>query len=162
MALLVNLRHLEEDSRQETGEMTGEELGLADLDELIHTPLPLKYDLEMSLQEDALLVQGSLEMTLKCECSRCLKPFDFEIYEEAWACHLPLTGEDAVTVDNDCVDLTPSIREHMLLELPQRPVCGDDCKGWVKPVEKSSPSKQAEATEEAPSPWAALDKLKLD
>ena len=162
MALLVNLRHLEEDSRQETGELTGEELELTDVDELIHAPLPLQYDLEVSLLENALLAQGSLEMTLKCECSRCLKPFDLHILDEAWACHLPLSGEEAVTVENDCVDLTPHIREHILLELPQRPVCGDDCKGWVKPALKSSPSKQAEATEEAPSPWAALDKLKLD
>lgn len=162
MALLVNLRHLEDGPRQETGEMTGEELGLAGVDELIQTPLPLKYDLEVSLLEDAVLAQGSLEMTLKCECSRCLKPFDLEIHEEAWACHLPLSGEEKVTVDNDCVDLTPHIREHMLLELPQRPVCGDDCKGWVKLAQKKSPRKQAEATEEAPSPWSALDKLKLD
>jgi uncharacterized protein len=161
MALLVNLRHLEEDSGQETGELTGEELGITGLDELIQAPLPLQYDLEVSLQEDALLALGSLEITLKCECSRCLKPFDFTIREEGWACHLPLTGEDAVVVDNDCVDLTPHIREHMLLELPQRPVCGDDCKGWKKPAEKSS-QQPAEATEEKPSPWAALDKLKLD
>lgn len=162
MALLVNLRHLEEGSRQETGALTGEELEIAGLDELIRTPLPLKYDLEVSLLENALLVQGSLEMTFRCECSRCLKPFDLTISEDAWAAHLPLSGEEAVSVDNDCVDLTPPIREHMLLELPQRPVCGDDCKGWVKPAEKSSSRKQAEATEEAPSPWAALDKLKLD
>jgi len=162
MALLVNLRHLEEDSRQETGELTAEELGIDGLDELIQFPLPLQYDLEVSLQEDALLALGSLEITLKCECSRCLKPFDFTIRAEGWACHLPLSGEDAVTVDNDCVDLTPHIREHMLLELPQRPVCGDDCKGWKKPAEKLSPQPSAEATEEIPSPWAALDKLKLD
>lgn len=162
MALLVNLRHLEEDSRQETGELTGEELGIAGLDELIKTPLPLKYDLEISLMDNALLAQGSLELILKCECSRCLKPFDFPIREEAWACHLPLSGEDAVPVDNDCVDLTPYIREHMLLELPQRPVCGDDCKGWKKPASTSSSDSPVEATEDAPSPWAALDKLKLD
>lgn len=161
MALLVNLRHLEQDSRNEVGELTGEELGLASLDELVHTALPLKYDLEVSLLEDALLAQGSLEMTLDCECARCLKPYQMTILEEAWACHLPLAGEDAVPVENDCVDLTPSIREHMLLEFPQHPVCGPECKGWVKPVEKAEAKPVEKAKADEPSPWAELDKLKL-
>jgi len=161
MALLVNLRHLDEDSQNVVGEITGEELGLADLDELVHTPLPLKYDLECTLLEGGFLAQGLLEMTLDCECARCLKPYKMTISEEAWACHLPVEGDDAVPIVNDCVDLTPSIREYMMLEFPQHPVCGPECKGWVKPVEKTEAKPVEKATSEKASPWAELDKLKL-
>ena len=44
-----------------------------------------------------------------------------------WTLHLPLEGEDKVTVENDCVDLTPFVREDILLEFPQHPLCKPDC-----------------------------------
>lgn len=162
MALLINLRHLEKDSRQEIGELTAEELNIADADELLHTPIPLKYDLEINLLEQSILVQGSLSLELECECSRCLKRFKYPIEIEDWACNLLLDGEDAEPVVNDCVDLTPHIREHMLLEFPQHPVCGPECKGWVKAAEQMGFGKPDKVETGKPSPWAELDKLKLD
>ena len=42
---------------------------------------------------------------------------------------LPLEGEEEVPVINDCVDLTPYMREDILLAFPQHPLCEPDCGG---------------------------------
>ena len=34
-----------------------------------------------------------------------------------------------VAIENDCVDLTPFVREDILLEFPQHPLCKPDCGG---------------------------------
>jgi uncharacterized metal-binding protein YceD (DUF177 family) len=43
------------------------------MDELIHWARPVKYDLEVQLLDKSILVQGNIEIRLKCECARCLK-----------------------------------------------------------------------------------------
>src|ERR1041384_890940 len=116
MPLLFNVRYLE---KQQTlslaGELSPAELEVESLDELVRTELPLRYDLEVQELDDSILVQGSLRLTLRCECARCLKPFTQELNLDDWACHLPLQGEEKVLISNDSVDLTPYLREDILL-----------------------------------------------
>jgi uncharacterized metal-binding protein YceD (DUF177 family) len=153
----INLRHLEEHGIRLKDELPAVELDLGVQDELIRVEKPLRYDLQVEQLHDSILVTGSLKLVLDCECARCLKPFQHKILLEGWALHLPLTGEDAVSVDNDCIDLTPHVREDMLLEFPQHPLCKPECAG----LKKKARSTKAGDTETKPSPWSELDKLKL-
>lgn len=155
MSLSVNLRHLEENAVRLQGELSVDELDFGATDELVRVKKPLLYDLEVEQLHDAVLARGSLELTLDCECGRCLKPFAHKIILPGWALHLPLEGEDKVSVDNDCVDLTPFVREDMLLEFPQHPLCRPECAGL-----KKKKVRNAEETVK-PSAWTELDKLKL-
>jgi uncharacterized metal-binding protein YceD (DUF177 family) len=67
-----------------------------------------------------------------------------------------------VVVHNDCVDLTPYLREDMVLELPQRPLCSPECRGLVDSPQRSEPSPDATPNWEGPaSTWRELDKLNL-
>lgn len=159
MSLLFNIRHLEEKNLHLEGEISGEELDLQNLDELVHVPEPLRYDIELEKMEQAVLAQGTLTLNLHCECARCLKPHEQEVKLEHWACHLPLEGEDKVNMTNDCVDLTPYIREDIVLAFPQHPLCKPDCGGLIVPKKKGKKT-SADATP-ATSAWAALDQLKL-
>ena len=162
MPLLINLRHLERKDAALEGELSAEDLDLVNVDELIHFAQPLEYDLEAEQLDDGILVQGSLRVVLACECARCLKPFKFDLELEGWACHLPLEGEEAVAVINDSVDLTPFVREDILLELPQRPLCKPDCAGLSKPVVGKAKNKaRTGQAEPGSSAWAELNKLKL-
>ena len=158
MSLKVNLRHLEEHGIRLRGELPVAELDLGVSDEMIRTEQPLSYDLTVELLHDALLVQGSLTLPLDCECVRCLKKFKSELKLANWAVHLPLEGEDKVSVDNDCVDLTLFAREDILLSFPQHPLCKPDCAG-LKP--KSQARKTAGEDKNRRETWAELDKLKL-
>ena len=155
--LKVNLRHLDEYEIHLKGELPVAELDLGVNDELVRAEKALRYDLSVELLHDAILVTGSLKLPLECECARCLKKFKTELKLTGWAAHLPLEGEDKVAVENDCVDLTPFVREDILLDFPQHPLCRPDCAGL-----KSKTARKAEAVEKPASDlWAKLDKLKL-
>ena len=68
MELTVNLRHLEKKPVELKGEVSPAELEIEGVDELIHTPFPLKYDLVAESVGNSVLVQGNLSMVLECEC----------------------------------------------------------------------------------------------
>lgn len=162
MPLTVNLRHLEDQGLRLQGQLPAAELDIETRDEAITLAQPLDYDLEVQKLDDSLLVQGSLQLPLECQCVRCLKPFQYRVRLESWACHLALQGEDKVAVTNDYVDLTPQVREDILLEFPRHPVCGSECRG-VPTTPKgewknTSTTGQSETTLPA---WAELNKLKL-
>ena len=162
MPLLISLRLLERENLELTGELPVSELDLEGVDELITLKEPLKYDLEAQTLEKSILVQGSLELDLHCECSRCLKPFIYRLELEDWAALLPLEGEEKVVVTNDSIDLTPAIREDILLGFPQHPLCKAECAGLPKKsIGKVKKTGGDGKTKQASSAWAELNKLKL-
>ena len=143
MPLTVNLRHLEEHNVRLRGELPVAELDLETGDEMIQVVGPLRYDVEVQKLEDALLVRGSLQLGLECHCVRCLQSFTRRLELKGWTCHVPLEGEDRVAVVNDCVDLTPLVREDMLLEFPQHPLCKPDC-GGIESQNRQGPKNRSE------------------
>jgi len=157
--LTVNLRHLETRNLALRGELPLVELDLDVRDELIHVTQPVEYDIGVERLDDAILVHGELRVALECECVRCLKKFSRRLDLDNWTLHLPLTGDEKVSVKNDCVDLTPFVREDILLEFPQHPLCRPDC-GGLKPKAGKS-KKNAGEKELKSSAWAELNKLKL-
>jgi uncharacterized protein len=163
MSLTVNLRHLENRNLVLRGELPLAELDFDLRDDLIRATQPLHYDLEIEMLDDSLLVQGLLRLTLDCQCARCLKEFEFELELDPWTLHLPLEpleGEAAVPVKNDCVDLTPLVREDILLGFPPHPLCRPGCDG-LKKASVGKARKPAGKDESKPSAWAELNKLKL-
>ena len=159
MPLPVNLRHLEAKNLLLTGELPVAELELDALDELIHFHQPLTYNLEVEKLDNGILAQGTLDLPIECECARCLKPYPHRLLLEDWACLLPLEGEEKAAIIGDCVDLTPYIREDIVLALPQHPLCNPECAGLKSPG-KDLPAEQK--SEPASSAWAELNKLKLN
>ena len=163
MPLLVNLRHLAEKSVVLRGDYSAAQLDLEGVDELVHVTQALKYDLVAQMLGNDVLVQGRLQLGLQCECARCLKPFVKQLDLEHWAAHLPTEGEDRAVVENDCVDLTPYLREDILLQFPQHPLCGPDCGGLSKtPLSSGNKSSGASQKVETSSAWAELNKLKFE
>lgn len=160
MPLTLNLRQLQTEALELSGELPAAELGLEQLDETVHPVQPLAYELTATLMDDAILVQGELRLPMECDCVRCLKRFDFELELPDFAVHLPLSGEDAVAGVDDCVDLTPFLREDILLTLPQHPLCKPDCRG-LSQLAAGGASGQTSQTNAGASAWAALNKLKL-
>ena len=158
MPVQVNLRHLEDKNVQLEGEISPQELGFEDVDEMIRTNHPLNYDLEVEKNGTNLLINGILEMTLDCECVRCLKPFQYNVSLDPYELMVPLEGEDKATVDNDIVDLTSYIREDTLLAFPQHPLCEAEC-DRLPPVKESKPA--GSSAQGQKSAWDELNKLKL-
>jgi len=160
MPLLVNMQQLAREPLTLKGEMPAEELDLGVNDEMVQAKAPLRYDLTVEKLEDAVLAQGRLRLKLDCQCVRCLKPVKIELDLKGWAAHLPLEGEDAVAVVGDCVDLTPHIREDILLGFPQYPACEPEC-GGLKGISPDRSKKTSDKTGLPSSALSELDKLKL-
>ena len=161
MPITVNLRHLEAHNKRLSGELPVSELDLDSRDELIQARRPLEYDLEVQKLEENLLVQGKLRLVLDCECARCLKPVEHVVEFAPWTAHLELEGEEKVSVVNDVVDLTPIIREDILLEFPQHPLCDPECGGLPNSLTSKKKKTGSSRAEGGSSPWSELNKLKF-
>ena len=115
---------------------------------------PLRYVLEAGVSEGALWASGELTQPAELRCVRCLDSFPFDIVVKDFTVHTELSGPEAV-------DLTPFMREDILLNLPPYPHC-DREGGRVCPVPEAvaHPNKPA-VLEERPPDWSALDQLKI-
>jgi len=110
----------------------------------------MRYSLDLGVSDGALWANGTIAQTVELSCVACLEKFDYEIKVPAFALHTELHGPENV-------DITPFMREDILLNLPPYPRCDRDggrvCKGAK--VETRSDDGTAKAA------WSALDKLKL-
>jgi uncharacterized protein len=75
-------------------------------------------------------VRGTLDTTFSAACSRCLapiqQPLSLHIEEE----YLPGAEEGAFAISNNQdIDLSEAVRQYMLLAIPMKPLCRDDCAG---------------------------------
>jgi len=163
MAIIVNVSQLKSGKTLEiSGEVSVAELDIEKFDECAFPELPLKYSLEVKLMEGGILLEGSLEIEVGFECVRCLKKFNRKLDFPSWAGFVPLSGEDKVEIIHDCVDLTPLLREDILLAFPQHPLCESECAGLT--VSNSGRSGEGSGAPEpgsSASVWAALDNLKF-
>lgn len=106
-----------------------------------HFDHPFTGDAEIWNTGDELLVRARIGGEALVQCSRCLTPFTLPVnarFEEEF-----LEGEPEVDADDeeleddrtvtyfhgDAIDLTDAIRDNVLLELPMKPLCQEDCKG---------------------------------
>ncbi|MGI8966897.1 MAG: YceD family protein [Limisphaerales bacterium] len=162
MPLLINLHQLEGKNIPLEGELSPAELDLEDVDELIQLKSSALYNLEAQKFEQNILAQGEINFTLQCHCVRCLKSFEQKVNFENWVCHIPLEGEERAEVISESIDLTPYLREDILLSFPQYPLCEKDCPGLLNPLaEKVAQSNGASQIQETSSAWAELNKLKF-
>ena len=86
----------------------------------------LHYDIDVGVAGGGLWANGSLSQPAELRCVSCLEKFVHEIRVPAFAVHLELQGPETV-------DLTPFMREDILLNLPPYTHCdregGRVCKG---------------------------------
>jgi len=114
---------------------------------------PLRYSLDAGISEGALWANGELTQPVELQCVRCLERFAFEIKVNDLAVHIELTGPEEI-------DLTPFMREDLLLNLPAYPHC-DREGGRICPAPVSRHPGDADDESKRPADWSALDQLKL-
>ncbi|HZU78781.1 MAG TPA: DUF177 domain-containing protein [Acidimicrobiales bacterium] len=106
-------------------------------------------------------VTGTVRAPWQGSCRRCLAPARGEL---AVAVREHFTedgdGEETYPLHDGEVDLEPLVRDAVLLELPQAPLCRADCRGLC-PICGADRNEQA-CTCEPPRDerWAALDALR--
>jgi uncharacterized protein len=103
---------------------------------------PLKLDFSVQKEFDHVRVQGRVATRVGLTCSRCLAEYETELlatftvfYSKASKMQVEeevaLAEEDLVSAsyDGEYIDFTSEIEEQVLLEIPYKPLCREDCKG---------------------------------
>ena len=134
-------------------------------DLIFNAGAPITYDLVVRKVSDGALVTGHAETILNGACGRCLQPSEVTLG----------TGELQLFVETDSeeiVDITEDIRAELLINLPANLLCSDDCAGLCPVCGANKNTTNCDCVTEdddfeapnsdEPSPWDALDKLKLD
>ncbi len=113
---------------------------------------PLRYSLDLGISEGELWANGSLSQPVELRCVACLEQFVHTIEVPEFAIITETTGPETI-------DLTPFVREDILLNLPAYPRC-DRTGERVCPAPQWQRD-QSDATEQRKPDWSALDKLDL-
>lgn len=118
---------------------------------------PMRYKIDIGMSGHELWANGSIAQPLEMQCVSCLERFVYDVRVPSFAVMRELRGPEVV-------DLTPAMREDLLLNLPAHPRCDAqndrDCKGAAKPASNSADEKQQRAAKREHD-WGALDQLKL-
>jgi uncharacterized protein len=102
--------------------------------ELVSVPVgsPVELDLRLESVMDGVLVSGTVEVSVKAECGRCLEPVSdrLEVEVQELYAYAPADPDDEQPLlTGDFIDIEPLVRDAVVLDLPLNPVCDDDCPG---------------------------------
>lgn len=98
---------------------------------------PIDVQLSYYRAGTELFFEGRLEGSTAAECARCAEEFESGIERPFRFIMTPRSiaeegkaGDGTYAVyDGDKVDLSPLIREELLIALPTRPLCREECRG---------------------------------
>ncbi len=137
---------------------------------------PITGTIHLERHDDHILVRGQLRGELNFTCSRCLDAFaaplaaDFDLLLKIGRPPVPsqeveLDSEelDEDFFQGDELDLNALVREQVLLTLPLKPLCREECRGLCRQCGVNLNREPCSCT--APklySSFAALEKLKND
>ena len=93
--------------------------------------------LKLVKQDVNVYIQARMSVVMETECARCLKPVRRTLKATSENQYEPLpdlTGKPQEEIgiryySDEYIDLSEDLRENLLLEVPARVLCSDDCKG---------------------------------
>ena len=136
-----------------------------------------QLQIHAQLSGQDVLLQGHLDAGLLTQCARCLADVPLDVHLDITSLlspeHMrPAAAEgDEVEVSLDGpnrdyyaggqIILDPMVREHLLLEVPMKPLCSEDCKGIDVP-EHLQPPEEVFGSATVDARLAPLLKLKKE
>ncbi|MBC2578956.1 DUF177 domain-containing protein [Clostridium sp. DJ247] len=94
---------------------------------------PVKLDGGLSKTGDIITITGVINTVLELTCSRCLEKFSYGVNIDIEENFTNNTGvnkdEDIIFIDSDTIDITEIIENNIILTLPIKRLCREDCKG---------------------------------
>lgn len=163
MRLRVNtaeLRRIAGTEKDLVGDVEPADVGITD-DRLV-PGAPIHVDLHLESVNDGVLVTGSVSAPWHGECRRCLAAAgDTAVAAIDERYQYEVTDPDAFPIEHDQLDLEPLVREAILLELPEAPLCRPDCAGLCPTCGVDlNTTTCACAAPPSDARWGALDDLK--
>lgn len=149
-----------------SGKIFGKDDGVAELGEL-------DINLNLKKYQENIYLTGDAGVSIQLQCSRCLADFDKRLEVNFNAQFVPggkdnrspeeeeAGGEDIIGYDGPSIELQGVLRDNMMLAMPIKPLCGDDCKGICPECGTNLNMEQCECSRhEVDNRLAILKKLK--
>ncbi len=164
--LRVDLRELARAGAVETrGELKQDDPAVEGTDVTLHEPVVVSGRLR-SIGEDRFYWQGSARTVITGECRRCLTPVVAPLHLEIGALftQAPEALDDpdsyAVAPDATDIDVTPAVREELVLAAPRYLVCREDCRGLCPQCGKDLNAGACGCAPATEARWQPLQALK--
>lgn len=115
---------------------------------------PVRVAASITNTGDYLLAKGMIYADLTLVCSRCLDKFSYHLkadFEEKYSDRQPgsVDGEEDINYfEGDSIDLTDDIIANILLSLPMKYICSENCKGLCPHCGKNLNTGECNCTEE--------------
>ncbi|WP_243371282.1 DUF177 domain-containing protein [Geotalea sp. SG265] len=102
---------------------------------------PLRLDFTVAREFDHIRAAGRVETLVKVPCARCLTNFQVTIDSSFTVFYtksvepldeeVELAEEDLISksYEGEEIDFAPEVAEQVILEIPFKPLCREDCKG---------------------------------
>jgi uncharacterized protein len=144
------------------------------IDERVKLTAPATVNGKIRLAGKEVFVNGHVDARAQVECDRCLKPIelpvnaDFELeyitgseYESSEVAELTEAEMSVSVFDGDAIDVDEIVKEQILLAVPTRMLCREDCKGICPQCGTDRNTGECKCvTEDIDPRWAALKNLK--
>jgi uncharacterized protein len=119
--LKVKVKDIQETGLKGALKVAPEDLGLENSEDIqFINPVDVKFDLEKV--SNNVWAKIGVAAKFKTICSRCLEPIESSVKE-----HLKLNFP--IEKQTDAIDLGEDIRQEMVMDIPLRLLCKEDCKG---------------------------------
>ncbi|MBI9020801.1 MAG: DUF177 domain-containing protein [Verrucomicrobia bacterium] len=153
--MIIKLDKIPEQGLHLTAEEPGDILGLED-DPAFSTAGPVRASLYAQVVDEMLIVRGTVSAEIRAECARCTQMFSTTVVDSGFL----RDYSDIQEVEE--VDMTESLREAIILELPRFPLCDEGCKGLCFQCGKDLNDGPCGCSNgDKRGAWEALDNLKL-
>jgi uncharacterized protein len=145
----------------------GENAGLLEAD-----AVSIEAEVKASHTDPGALLEGTERADVQVSCSRCLRSTRVSVRarfaEQYYATIAVMSGGpldeaplDAKTIGSDFrIDVTPLLREELLLAMPQAPLCRPDCAGLCPVCGEDLNERPHQHEEPVDERWAQLGQLK--
>jgi len=164
--LRVDLRELARGGALQTrGELARGDPALVGLDVTLLEPVVVGGRLQ-SIGEGRFYWQGTLRTVVRGECRRCLTALTTPVNLEIGALFTqdPDAVDDpdsyAIAPDATEIDVTPAVREELLLAAPRYVLCRDDCRGLCPQCGKDLNTSSCDCAPATDMRWQPLKALK--
>lgn len=91
---------------------------------------PISGEIDLVRTERGIYVSGKLKTKLEATCSRCLALFEQQLMLRLEEEYLSKVEECCFAIDDGReIDLSEAVRQYILLAMPMKPLCREDCAG---------------------------------
>lgn len=138
-------------------EIEGERIRLAD---------PLAIRLRLAPTGPRVIARGRVETGLRAVCARCLEAFDLAVAADIFVTYAP-AAQDRTEEEDEAealnqelyfgeeIDLWPIVEEQLVLSLPIKPLCRQDCLGLCPVCGRNRNQEPCQCSQQAGHPGLA-------